>query len=48
MRNRATGLEIAQDAFVQLYAHWKSVRHYEVPAAWVRRVGIRERPRLWL
>lgn len=41
MRSRATGLEIAQDAFVQLYVHWKRVRHYDAPEAWVRRVAIR-------
>jgi RNA polymerase sigma-70 factor (ECF subfamily) len=33
--------EIAQDAFVQLLRHWKKVRRYEAPDAWVRRVAIR-------
>jgi len=33
--------EIAQDAFVQLLAHWSKVRRYDAPGAWVRRVTIR-------
>ena len=41
MRDRSSGAEIAQDAFVQLYLHWKRVRHYDAPEAWVRRVAIR-------
>ena len=41
MQSRAPGVEIAQDAFVQLYVHWKKVRHYDAPEAWVRRVAIR-------
>src|SRR5215472_15927997 len=38
MRSRASGVEVAQDAFVQLYLHWKKVCHYDAPEAWVRRV----------
>ncbi|HEY7043118.1 MAG TPA: sigma-70 family RNA polymerase sigma factor [Nocardioidaceae bacterium] len=41
MQDRASGVEIAQDAFVQLYVHWKKVGHYDAPEAWVRRVAIR-------
>jgi RNA polymerase sigma factor (sigma-70 family) len=41
MRSRASGVEVAQDAFVQLYVHWRKVRHYDAPEAWVRRVAIR-------
>ena len=41
MRSRTLGADIAQDAFVQLYAHWAKVRHYDSPEAWVRRVAIR-------
>jgi RNA polymerase sigma factor (sigma-70 family) len=41
MKSRASGVEIAQDAFVQLYVHWKKVCHYDAPEAWVRRVAIR-------
>lgn len=33
--------EVAQDAFMQLLQHWKRVRDYDQPAAWVRRVAIR-------
>ena len=33
--------DIAQDAFVQLYRHWRTVSRYERPDAWIRRVTIR-------
>ncbi len=33
--------DIAQDAFVRLYQHWRMVSRYERPDAWVRRVAIR-------
>ncbi len=33
--------DLAQDAFVQLYARWRRISHYDRPDAWVRRVGIR-------
>lgn len=33
--------EITQDAFVKMLQHWSSVRGYEKPDAWVRRVAIR-------
>jgi RNA polymerase sigma-70 factor, ECF subfamily len=33
--------EIAQDAFVQLYRHWRRVETYERPEAWVRKVAVR-------
>ena len=39
--DRQRAEDIAQDAFVQLYAHWKKVSSYERPEAWVRRVAIR-------
>ena len=38
-RDRAE--DIAQDAFVQMLRHWTTVRGYEQPDAWVRRVAIR-------
>jgi RNA polymerase sigma factor (sigma-70 family) len=41
MHDRQRAEDIAQDAFVQLYAHWNKVSHYERPDAWVRRVAIR-------
>lgn len=33
--------DISQDAFVQLFQHWRKVSRYERPDAWVRRVAIR-------
>jgi RNA polymerase sigma-70 factor (ECF subfamily) len=32
--------DAVQDAFVQLHRHWRRVRAYDNPAAWVRRVAI--------
>lgn len=39
--DRAVAEEIAQEAFVSLYDHWRKVSRYERPEAWVRRVAIR-------
>ncbi len=39
--DRALAEEIAQEAFVSLYDHWRKVSRYERPEAWVRRVAIR-------
>ncbi len=33
--------ELSQEAFIQLFTHWKKVSTYERPDAWVRRVAIR-------
>jgi RNA polymerase sigma-70 factor (ECF subfamily) len=33
--------DLAQDAFVQLFIHWRKVSSYDRPGAWVRRVAIR-------
>ena len=41
IRDRQRAEDITQDAFVQLYRHWKKVSRYERPEAWVRRVAIR-------
>lgn len=41
LRDRSRAEDVAQDAFVQLYAHWRKVSRYERPEAWVRRVAIR-------
>ncbi len=41
LHDRQRAEDIAQDAFVQLYAHWRKVSQYERPDAWVRRVAIR-------
>jgi RNA polymerase sigma-70 factor (sigma-E family) len=35
-----SGRDIAQDAFVRLFAHWGRVSTYDQPGAWVRRVAI--------
>lgn len=40
-QDRDRAQEITQDAFVQLFTHWKKVSRYERPGAWVRRVAIR-------
>jgi RNA polymerase sigma-70 factor (ECF subfamily) len=41
LHDRQRAEDVAQDAFVQLYAHWRKVSRYERPDAWVRRVAIR-------
>lgn len=33
--------DVTQEAFVQLHLHWRKVRDYDRPGAWVRRVAIR-------
>ena len=39
VHDRAAAEDIAQDAFVELYRHWKKVRRYERPDLWVRRAS---------
>lgn len=39
--DRDAAQEVAQDAFGQLFVHWRKVKGYERPGAWVRRVAIR-------
>ena len=41
VRDRGRAEDVTQDAFVQLYANWSRISHYERPEAWVRRVAIR-------
>ena len=41
IRDRGHAEEITQDAFLKLLQRWSSVRSYERPDAWVRRVAIR-------
>jgi RNA polymerase sigma-70 factor (ECF subfamily) len=36
----AAAEDAVQEAFVQLYARWGTIREYENPATWVRRVAI--------
>ena len=33
--------DVAQEAFAQLYVHWRRVSRYDRPEAWVRRIAIR-------
>jgi RNA polymerase sigma-70 factor, ECF subfamily len=32
--------DAVQDAFVQAFRHWRRIRRYDDPAAWVRRVAV--------
>lgn len=41
LRDRGRAEEITQEAFMQLYTHWRKVSRYERPEAWVRRIAIR-------
>jgi RNA polymerase sigma factor (sigma-70 family) len=41
LRTRAAAEDVTQDAFVQLYVHWRKVSRYESPEGWVHRVAIR-------
>jgi RNA polymerase sigma factor (sigma-70 family) len=41
VHDRELARDIAQEAFIQLFARWRRISQYERPDAWVRRVGIR-------
>jgi RNA polymerase sigma factor (sigma-70 family) len=41
VHDRQRAEDVAQEAFIQLLAHWNKVTRYERPEAWVRRVAIR-------
>jgi RNA polymerase sigma-70 factor (ECF subfamily) len=41
VRDRSLAEEIAQDAYLQLFLHWRTVEGYERPEAWVRKVAVR-------
>ena len=41
LHDRSRAEDIAQDAFIKLLQHWRTVSQYERPEAWVRRVAIR-------
>jgi RNA polymerase sigma-70 factor (ECF subfamily) len=45
VHDRAAAEDIAQDAFVELYRHWRKVCRYERPDLWVRRVALRRAQR---
>lgn len=38
--DRERAIDATQEAFIKAYARWSKIRHYESPAAWVRRVAI--------
>jgi RNA polymerase sigma-70 factor (ECF subfamily) len=40
--DREAAREVAQEAFAELHVHWRKVRTYDRPGAWVRRVAIRK------
>ena len=40
--DREVAREVASDAFVAALVHWRKVRRYDNPGAWVRRVAIRD------
>lgn len=44
--DRETAREVAQDAFAELHRHWRKVRGYDKPGAWLRRVAIRRAVRV--
>jgi RNA polymerase sigma-70 factor (ECF subfamily) len=41
VHDRELARDLAQDAFIQLFARWRRISQYDRPEAWVRRVGIR-------
>ena len=41
VRDLGRAEELSQEAFIQLFTHWKKVSTYERPEAWVRTVAIR-------
>lgn len=41
VRDWAAAEDVTQDAFVQLYVHWRKVSRYDQPEAWVRCVAVR-------
>ena len=45
LRDDQLAEEVAQDAFVELYRHWRKVSSYDQPLLWVRRVAIRKAQR---
>jgi RNA polymerase sigma factor (sigma-70 family) len=45
VRDYAVAEEITQDAFVELYRHWRQVCDYDQPGLWVRRVALNKAQR---
>jgi RNA polymerase sigma-70 factor (sigma-E family) len=42
LHDRGRSEDVTQEAFIQLFTHWRKVSRYERPDAWVRRVAIRQ------
>lgn len=42
LQDRQAAEDVAQEAFIRLYKHWRRVSKYDKPEAWVRQVVIRE------
>ena len=38
--DRDVALDATQDAFIKAHTRWSSLRHYDAPDAWVRRIAI--------
>jgi RNA polymerase sigma factor (sigma-70 family) len=38
--DRQAAEDVAQEAFIRLFVHWRKVSRYERPGAWLRRVAI--------
>jgi RNA polymerase sigma-70 factor (ECF subfamily) len=45
VHDQALAEDVVQDAFVELYRHWRTVSGYDRPEAWVRRVAVRKAQR---
>ena len=45
--DRGTAEEIAQEAYVKAWTHWRKVSRYDQPAAWVRQVATRQAVSRW-
>jgi RNA polymerase sigma-70 factor (ECF subfamily) len=41
LHDRGRSEDVTQEAFIELFVHWRKVSRYERPEAWVRRVAIR-------
>jgi RNA polymerase sigma factor (sigma-70 family) len=40
LQDRGRSEDVTQEAFIELFVHWRKVSRYERPEAWVRRVAI--------
>ena len=42
LHDRGRSEDVTQEAFIELFVHWRKVSRYERPEAWVRRVAVRK------